>query len=308
MNVSPPAPAGLLLPTFLLLVAGAAYGSILAANRIVGEAGFEVIPYMFWQAALGGVLVTAVNLARGARASWRPKHAGHYVVSAAFGMLLPFGALSVVATKLPTGVQTLVVTLVPAITYAMAFALRVEPFRAMSVAALALGFVGVLMIALPESSLPDPAAVIWILPALIAPLAASTNNVLVATLRPPDSDSLTLVGAVLLAATVIMFPIALATGGLQAFWISGPIAGGVVWAAAVQVVGYYALYEVIRRAGPVFFSQASYIIVLSGLAWALLLFGERPSPWVWGAVVAMVVGLVLANLANRSGATDTGTP
>ncbi|NQV79863.1 MAG: DMT family transporter, partial [Alphaproteobacteria bacterium] len=279
MPNSRPVPVGLLLPTLLLLVAGAAYGSILAANRIVGEAGFPVIPYMFWQAALGGVLVTAINLVRGARASWRPKHAGHYVVSATFGMLLPFGALSLVATELPTGVVTLVVTLVPALTYAMAFALRVEPFRAMSVAALLLGFVGVLMIVLPQGSLPDPAATIWILPALIAPLAASTNNVLVATLRPPDSDSLTLVGAVLLAATIIMFPIALVTNGLDAFWSSWTIAGGVIWAAAVQVVGYYALYEVIRRAGPVFFSQASYIIVLSGLAWALLLFGERPSPW-----------------------------
>lgn len=300
---SRPIPPGLLLPTLLLLVAGAAYGSILAANRIVGEAGFPVIPYLFWQAALGGVLVTAINLARGARASLRPKHAGHYFVSAAFGMLLPFGALSVVATKLPTGVQTLVVTLVPAITYGLAFALRIEPFRAMSVAALGLGFGGVLMIVLPGGSLPDPKAVIWILPALIAPLAASTNNVLVATLRPPDSDSLTLVGAVMMAATIVMLPVALLTGGLQPFWVSGVIAGGVIWAAAVQVVGYFALYEVIRRAGPVFFSQASYIIVLSGLAWALLLFGERPSPWVWGAVVVMVAGLVLANFANRS-ATD----
>ena len=151
----------------------------------------------------------------------------------------------------------------------------------------------------------DPEAVIWILPALIAPLAASTNNVLVATLRPPDSDSLSLVGAVMMAATIVMLPVALVTGGLQPFWTSGVIAGGVIWAAAVQVVGYYALYEVIRRAGPVFFSQASYIIVLSGLAWALLLFGERPSPWVWGAVVVMVIGLVLANLANRSAGADT---
>jgi drug/metabolite transporter (DMT)-like permease len=300
MSAARPAPTGLLVPTLLLLAAGGAYGSILAANRLVGEAGFGVIPYMFWQAALGGVLISAINLARGARASWRPKHAGHYFVSATFGMLLPFGALSVIATKLPTGVQTLVVTLVPAMTYAFAFALRVEPFRAMSAVALALGFIGVLMIVIPDGSLPDPAAAIWILPAMIAPLAAATNNVLVATLRPPDTDSLTLVGAVMLAATIIMLPIALLTTGIDAFWSSGIVAGGVIWAAAVQVVGYYALYEVIRRAGPVFFSQASYIIVLSGLAWALLLFGERPSPWVWGAVLAMVAGLVLANFANRT--------
>jgi len=300
MSAARPAPTGLLFPTLLLLAAGGAYGSILAANRLVGEAGFAVIPYMFWQAALGGILITAINLLRGARASWRPKHAAHYFVSATFGMLLPFGALSVIATKLPTGVQTLVVTLVPAITYAFAFALRVEPFRIMSAAALVLGFIGVLMIVLPEGSLPDPAAVIWILPAMIVPLAAATNNVLVATLRPPDTDSLTLVGAVLLAATIIMLPIALLTTGIDAFWSSEVVAGGVIWAAAVQVVGYYGLYEVIRRAGPVFFSQASYIIVLSGLAWAVLLFGERPSPWVWGAVVAMLAGLVLANLANRN--------
>ena len=104
---SRPIPPGLLLPTLLLFVAGAAYGSILAANRIVGEAGFPVIPYMFWQAALGGALVTAINLARGARASLRPKHAGHYFVSAAFGMLLPFGALSVWRPNYPQAYRLL---------------------------------------------------------------------------------------------------------------------------------------------------------------------------------------------------------
>jgi drug/metabolite transporter (DMT)-like permease len=281
----------------LLLAAGAAYGSMFAANKIVADAGFPVLAYLFWQSLLGAILVFGLHTLRWRRPNTSPRAIAHYVGSAAFGMLIPTGVLAFVADELPASVLTLTMTLIPSLTYAFAFVLRVEPLRWLSLAAIVLGLIGVLLIVVPQGSLPDASAAIWILPALIAPISAATNNLIVATLRPPASDSLTIGGSVLLGGAVVMLPIVALSGDLVVFWQTPPALTGVIWAAVAQAIGFFCLYEVIRRAGPVFFSQVSYVIVACGIGWGFALFGERPSAWVWGAVALMTLGLALANAA-----------
>jgi drug/metabolite transporter (DMT)-like permease len=143
-------------------------------------------------------------------------------------MLLPTGALVLVADEFPASVLTLTMTLIPSLTYLFAFVLRVEPLRWLSLAAIVLGLGGVLLIVVPQGSLPDASAAIWILPALIAPVSAAANNLIVATLRPPESDSLTLGGAVLLGGAVVMLPIAAINGDLVVFWQTPAAFTGVI--------------------------------------------------------------------------------
>lgn len=298
----------ILFATALLLLGGAGYGSMFAANKIVADAGFPVLAYLFWQSILGAAFVFGLHAVRWRRPNTRPRAIAHYVGSACFGMLIPTGVLAFVADVLPASVLTLTMTLIPSLTYAFAFVVRVERLRWLSLGAILLGLGGVLMIVLPQGSLPDASAAIWILPALIAPISAATNNLIVATLRPPESDSLTLGGSVLLGGAVITFPVAALSGDLVVFWQSSAVLTGVLWAAVAQAVGFFCLYEVIRRAGPVFFSQISYVIVACGIGWGFALFSERPSVWIWGAVALMTLGLGLANTAvARTSPTSEGS-
>ncbi len=298
----------ILFATALLLLGGAGYGSMFAANKIVADAGFPVLAYLFWQSLLGAAFVFGLHAVRWRRPNTRPRAIAHYVGSACFGMLIPTGVLAFVADVLPASVLTLTMTLIPSLTYAFAFVLRVERLRWLSLGAILLGLGGVLMIVLPQGSLPDASAAIWILPALIAPISAATNNLIVATLRPPESDSLTLGGSVLLGGAVITLPVAALSGDLVVFWQSSAVLTGVLWAAVAQAVGFFCLYEVIRRAGPVFFSQISYVIVACGIGWGFALFSERPSVWIWGAVALMTLGLGLANTAvARTSPTSEGS-
>jgi drug/metabolite transporter (DMT)-like permease len=298
----------ILFATALLLLGGAGYGSMFVANKIVADAGFPVLAYLFWQSLLGAAFVFGLHAVRWRRPNTRPRAIAHYVGSACFGMLIPTGVLAFVADVLPASVLTLTMTLIPSLTYAFAFVLRVERLRWLSLGAILLGLGGVLMIVLPQGSLPDASAAIWILPALIAPISAATNNLIVATLRPPESDSLTLGGSVLLGGAVITFPVAALSGDLVVFWQSSAVLTGVLWAAVAQAVGFFCLYEVIRRAGPVFFSQISYVIVACGIGWGFALFSERPSVWIWGAVALMTLGLGLANTAvARTSPTSEGS-
>jgi drug/metabolite transporter (DMT)-like permease len=99
-----------------------------------------------------------------------------------------------------------------------------------------------------------------------------------------------------------MFVVMLVADGFVAFWSLPPAAvWGVVWAAGVNAITFWFLFEIIRLAGPVFFSQFNYVSIGSGFLWALVLFQDLPSTWVWIALVAMVIGLVLATRgANQS--------
>lgn len=299
--------AGLTVPVLLVLAAGVGYGSIFAANKIVGEAGFPPVPYVFWQTAFGAAVLLIVSALTSRMPRLDRFSLAHYAASASFGQVIPFLVLAFVAVKLHSGVVTLTTTLIPAFTYLYALTLRIEQVRLLSVAGIALGFAGVLMIVLPEGSLSQGGSVAWVLVALLFPLSAATNNMVVAKLRPPEASSASLAAAVLTVASLVLFILMLIVDGFTPFWDRGwEVIGGLLWATVIQVVGYIALYEVIQRAGPVLFSQMAYLVVIAGLFWALVLFDEQLGAWVWGAVAVMVAGLALSNFGARGKAQKSG--
>ena len=212
-------------------------------------------------------------------------------------------ALTVASGRLPPGVLTLVVTLTPALTYLFAFLARLDRFNLWSIGGVLLGLVGVLLIVLPAGSLGAEFSPAWLLLGLVAPLGYALNNIAVVFLRPAQTTSLDLSTGVLLVATVVLLPVMLVVDG--AFVFSGLEAKAVwstAWAGFTNVVIFLSLFEIIRRAGPVFFAQFSYVVVVAGIVWARIIFSDTFSGWVWAAIAVMAVGLVLANAGTRKSA------
>jgi drug/metabolite transporter (DMT)-like permease len=54
-------------------------------------------------------------------------------------------------------------------------------------------------------------------------------------------------------------------------------------------------FEIMRRAGPVFFSQVAYVVTLSAILWAMAIFGERHSALVWLAAALIASGVAMVN-------------
>lgn len=79
-------------------------------------------------------------------------------------------------------------------------------------------------------------------------------------------------------------------------------AGGMalIVSSALHALIYSAYVWLAARAGSVFASQCSYIVTAAGLLWAMLLLGERFSPWVWAAVAVMLLGLSLVQPRSRT--------
>ena len=184
----------------------------------------------------------------------------------------------------------------------MSFAIRMERFEALSLAGLALGAGGVLLDRAGRSRAcrrPAPGSGCWWRWWLR--FAAAGSNVVAAAYRPPQTHSLALACGILLAAAVVMLPVMLVADGplpLRRRRLAGHRRHGLGCGDPLASPST-ASRRMTRRAGAVFFAQFNYLVVAAGIFWALLLFDESLSIWVWGALACMVVGIWLVNTGAR---------
>ncbi|MFT5506917.1 MAG: drug/metabolite transporter (DMT)-like permease, partial [Gammaproteobacteria bacterium] len=57
----------------------------------------------------------------------------------------------------------------------------------------------------------------------------------------------------------------------------------------------YIYFELIRLRGPIFTSHANYIMVISGVFWGFVIFGESVTHLMWVSVGLLLVSLYLVN-------------
>lgn len=291
--------SNLAFPTFLLILGGAAYGSIFSANKLAVDAGMPALALAFWQIVIAAAVLLPVSVLLRSPPKLSFRHLRVYGFVATVGLSGPTMIVVVLADKLPPAVITLAAALIASATYLLAFAVRSESFRWLSLLGVVLGFGGVLFIVLPEEGLPDQAAAGWVLFALLLPASAAVNNVFTAQLMPDDVNSLSLTAGLMTASAPLLFivmmvtdgPVALTHAGFAAVWPT-------LWASAAIVVTYLCFFEILRRAGGLFFAQLNYVIVAAGVLWAYIVFGDRPNIWLWAAIVVIALGLAVMNYSK----------
>ena len=283
-----------LVPTAMLFACGILWGMSFSLNKSAITSGIPFVPYLFWQSLGAGLILFILSVATRNRINLSRAHLKLYGAAALFEFVLPFLALTYVADRLPAGVVSIGQSLVPALTFAFALAFRVDRYSTLKFLGLCIGLAGVLLVLLPEESLPEPDMIGWMLIALLAPLFYGLANTLVAIMRPPESHSIPLAAGLLLCSCVFLLVIMAATGSWW-FFDAGLDDGGLalIGVTLLNVVFWYLLFEIIHIAGPVFFASYNYISPLAGIGWAVVFFGERHSVWIWAALALMFISLFL---------------
>lgn len=301
--------SGLLLPTALLLLGGVSYGSLFTANKIAIDAGFPFLAYAFWQALFAAAALLILSAVFSRPPSLRLANLRVFALVAVFGFLGPLLVVTFVADKLPPAVLTISAALIPAATYVLTLALRFDRFRWLSVAGVLLGFGGILLIVVPTGSLPGRGAWVWVLFSLLMPLSAALNNVAGARLSPAGVSALALGGGMMAVAALLLLLAMLASGTLFLPTEAAPSGLlGLLWASAGQAITYSCFFEIVRRAGALFFAQLNYVVVAAGIFWASVFFGAALSHWVWAAVAVLVASLVLINAGVARGLRERPAP
>ena len=280
----------------MLLFGAAIYSMTFSLNRISITEGIPVFAFVFWQSLGAALLTFVVAAATRQLPSLRFKYLHFYLVLGTLGTAIPITLLAFAATKVPAGAIALGLTLEPILTYGLATLFRIDHFRLLRIAGVLVGLTGVLLVLLPEQSLPEPGMAPWMLMALGAPLCWACCSVYIAILRPPESRSISLTCGKFFAAAILMLPIMAVTENWWAF--DATMTDGdwaLIGTMIISAIFLAIAFEIIRMVGPVFLSTYGYFGTLIGLGWAALFFGEAPSPWIWAATAILFFGLFLVN-------------
>lgn len=286
----------MILAMVLMVVGGVVWGGTFTLAKLVTEAGVHPFGLALLTSVIGAVFLLPYAVIRRRGVPMGRDYVRVYIIAGFLGTALPTSVLFYAAPQMPAGILAIIVSLVPLMSYAIAMLFGVERLQALRAAGIGLGFVAILMIAIPDTSLPDPAMVPWVLFALIAPLSYSSENVYIAIRRPPKSDPSVLLCGMLTAGSLILLPLV---------WVSDTWARlDVLWTiplwwvpalSMINIIGYVMFLEVIRMAGPLFAAQMGYVVTASGVLWGIVIFSEVHGAWVWAALAVMFAGIALVH-------------
>lgn len=277
----------------VLLATGIGWGFTQPLGKIAASTGHKPFGLIFWQLVVCVAVLGVLTLGRG---KGLPRHRAalrFYVVVAVLGTLVPNCTFYLSVARLPAGIMSIITAAIPLLAFPMALALGMERFDLRRLAGIALGLCGVLLIALPEASLPDPAMALFLPLAMVGPLFYAMENTFVARTGMAGMDAVQAMFGASVAALVLCAPVMLVLG--HGFW---PFpAGRAEWAlfasSALHALLYATFVWLAAHAGSVFASQSSYVVTVAGVVWAMILLGERFSAWVWLAALVMLGGMFL---------------
>ncbi|MEM7172177.1 MAG: DMT family transporter [Pseudomonadota bacterium] len=289
-----------LLAYALLLFMGLAWGLAVALLKLASASGGHPIGLAFWQVCVSGSVMLVLSL-RFFGPSWpRPSVLLFSGVCGAVGVTLPAVALFWAAIHLPAGIVALAFAVMPLFTYLLSVCFRVDEGDRRRFFGVAVGLSAMLLVLLPESSLPAPGLIPWVLLTFAASFSMALENFIAGGFRPKRISSVQLSCGRQLGSVFLLAP---------AVWLTGtglPLAepwGTLQWAATgtglLSAAAFTVLLYVIKTSGPIFASQTAYIITLAGVAWGMLLFGERHSFYIWAALALTLLSIFLVRPTNR---------
>ncbi|MBW6506278.1 MAG: DMT family transporter [Rhodobacteraceae bacterium] len=270
-------------------------------NKIAVTAGYRDFGIIFWQAMIAAAMLLPWVLMRGGLPLHRHALALYAFVALA-GTLVPNFASFTAQLYLPAGVSALVLSFIPMVALPIAVLMRTDHASPGRLLGLVAGAVGVALIVLPGDALPDRSMVPWVLVALIGTVFYAIEGNGIARWGTFGLSPVQLVAGAVVLTVLVAGPLALARGVFISPlrpWGQGDWA--VVVGGVLNVGAYVGYLWLVGRAGAVFAAQVSYLVTGFGVFWAMVLLGERFSPWFWVAAAVIFLGLALVQPRAAAG-------
>ena len=286
----------------VLLGLGLGWGCTQPLGKIATSTGHPPLGLLFWQSVVCVLVLGGLTLGRGKSLPLHPAALRFYVVVAFLGTLIPNYTFYTSIAHLPSGIMSIMISTIPMIALPIGLVLRTEKVTPRRLIGLLLGLVGVLLIVVPQASLPDKAMLAFLPVALIGPLFYAMENTYVARTGLAGMDPLQAMFGTSIVALVLCVPAMALTGQWMAMpLVPGQAEGALILSSTIHAILYAIFVWLASKTGAVFASQSSYIVTATGMVMAMLLLGERFSPWVFAAAAVMICGIALVRPKAAAG-------
>lgn len=285
----------------LLVLLGFLWSARLAAIKAAGLSGVPV--HVTVSMSIFGIALLFTAFALRHR-SWPPvdrSAISFYLLSGAFGFILPFILENIVAPNLPVFVFVVVISTMPIITLGLAVALKAERPSLSQYVAIGLGFIVALLIAgeTAHGLVAQGPSWKWIALAFGVPVLYAGNTLFVAS-RWPKSVGATHVAhaqAIIISLTAIAGSVA--TGAIDDWPLASRNVAAIAGIAVFEGLALLVYLRITRDFGATFVSLANYISMVFAAILGAVLFGDRLTWLSVGAAFVLIASLTLNQFERR---------
>lgn len=286
-----------LVSLLILILLGCIWGTGYSIARFAMINDVPPFGYSFWQSLGPAIVVGLIVLIRSKKISIDPKQIHFYIICGLTGILIPNTSMYYAASHLPASILAIVVNIVPVVVYPMALYVKLERFNWIRFMGICCAIIGLMLIILPKSSLPSPGMVPWVISTLITPISFAFCSIYIARNRPTNSDALTLSAGMLIASSILLMPLVANTHSMYWFKIPFTLPDWVILLEIIlSSIGYVLFFKLISIAGPVFYCLVDTVVVLTGIFWGYIIFGEHLNRYTAAAVCFIVIALLLVTI------------
>ena len=282
----------------LLVFLGSSWGLYFSMLKIAVLSGISYTGILI-MATVGVALgMSAIAFVRRRKPEFKPRHHLFYLVCALTGYLIPMIVELFVIEHMPASLLTLIVSIVPLATLLLAWLMKTDIINLPRVSGIVIGAIAIFAILLPDAHFSEAVAWRWLLLALIVPVCYAIHHNFTARCWPVGSDSYQVACGEALYAAGLLIIFAGFNWQWQDVetWNRGHSA--ILFMALISLIDVYIYFELIRVKGPIYTSHANYIMVVSGVIWGMLIFGERPSSLMWFSALLLIASLYLVSMAR----------
>ncbi|MHB1948241.1 MAG: DMT family transporter [Gammaproteobacteria bacterium] len=285
----------------LLLLLGFIWGTGYSIARFATTHGVSPLGYSFWQSLGPAVFISLLScITSKSYIQLSAPHIRYYLICGLTGIVIPNTNMYFAAPHLPAGLLALIVNTVPIIAYPLALLARVESFSFVRLTGLISAICGLMLIILPKTSLPSQEMSPWVVSTLITPLSFAFCAIYISRYRPDHGDSFGLAAGTLIASSLLLLPLVCFNHHFYALhWPLTMPDGVIILEIILSSIGYVLLFQLIKIAGPVYYSLVDTVVALTGLFWGYLIFHEELNRWTGAAVLLILFALLLVTHKQR---------
>jgi drug/metabolite transporter (DMT)-like permease len=289
----------------ILIILGLGWGLSFTLGKIAITAGGTPIGLTFWQSLFSGLILLAYVFFRHGKIIIPKIMFLPIVIITFLSVVIPNIIFYACVEHLDAGVLSISVSVIPLFTYLIALGLRMDKFKVRRVIGLITGFCALLILILPENSLPDKRDIPWVLLALNCALCYALENIYIDRLALQNFGPIRLVCAVSFVSAIITFLLSLV---MDQFFILQPtniyLFISTLGLGFISATAYSIFIYLIGRAGSVFSSQVGYLVTFFGVVWGIIILGESHSVFVWISLAMIMMGIFLVQPKQNSESTD----
>ncbi|MEO0402361.1 MAG: response regulator [Pseudomonadota bacterium] len=281
--------------SFWVIAIGICWGLTPALSRIVMAEGATPLGLMVWiNPALAAIFV-GLALRKGVLPRFSFRNIAFFFAWALVAAVLLRIVVLNASTHVEAAILSLVLTLQGFLVFGFSAVAGMDKATPRRLMGLLVGLGGVGLVLWTQMDGNAGTEIVWLLFALFIPVLLAVEVMMMAGFRPKGLDDYGALAMMLVAASLISVPWAIAEGQTFAVNLTNPgkLEFTMLVMVAVSVGSYTMGFHLIKTAGAVFYSQTAYTMTIAGVVWGVLLLNESLSPLAWVAFGIIVVGMYL---------------